>query len=73
MPESAEKILKELTDVGILATDEVTKYDKEIASGSEALMKRLVEDGVVTQYQADKFLAGLASDIAFGVIECCKA
>ena len=66
MPESAEKILQELTDVGLLSPEDVTQYDSVVASGSEALMIRLVEDEVVTQYQADKFLAGLASDIAFG-------
>ncbi len=66
MPESAEKILKELTDVGLLSPEEVTKYDSEVAGGSEKLMERLVEDKVVTEYQARKFLAGQASDIAFG-------
>lgn len=66
MPESAEKILKELTDVGLLSPEEVTKYDSDVASGSEKLMERLVEDQVVTEYQAKKFLAGQASDIAFG-------
>lgn len=66
MPESAEKILKELTDVGLLSPEEVTKYDSEAANGSEKLMERLVEDQVVTEYQAKKFLAGQASDIAFG-------
>lgn len=66
MPESAEKILKELTDVGLLSPEEVTKYDSDAASGSERLMERLVEDQVVTEYQAKKFLAGQASDIAFG-------
>lgn len=66
MPESAEKILKELTDVGLLSPEEVTQYDSEAASGSEILMERLVKDGVVTEYQAKKFLAGQASDIAFG-------
>ncbi len=66
MPESAEKILKELTDVGILSPGEATKYDEALASGSEALMQRLVEDQVVTEYQAEKFLSGQASDIAFG-------
>jgi serine/threonine protein kinase len=66
MPESAQKILKELTDVGLLSPEQATKYDSEIASGAERLMERLVEDGVVTEYQAKKFLAGEASDIAFG-------
>lgn len=66
MPESAEKILKELTDVGLLSPKEVTKYDLDAASGSEKLMERLVADQVVTEYQAKKFLAGQASDIAFG-------
>lgn len=66
MPESAEKLLNELTAAGILSPDEATKFDQEIEVGVEALLDRLVADGRITQYQADKFLAGKASDIYFG-------
>ena len=66
MAESAEQLIHELTEAGILSSDEVTSYDREIAVGVEAFLERLVEDGRITQYQADKFLAGQASDIYFG-------
>ena len=66
MPESAERLLSELTAAGILSPDEATQFDREIAVGAEALLERLVADGRITQYQADKFLAGKASDIYFG-------
>lgn len=66
MPESAEKLLNELTAAGILSSAEVTQFGREIAVGIEALLDRLVADERITQYQADKFLAGKASDIYFG-------
>lgn len=66
MPESAQKVLSELTNAGLLSSDEVTKYDDVIAVGVEALLERLVEEKRITQYQARKFLAGESSDIYFG-------
>ena len=66
MAESAEQLIHELTQAGILSSDEVTSYDQAIAVGVEAFLERLVRDGRITQYQAEKFLAGQASDIYFG-------
>ena len=66
MPQSAEKLLNELTAAGILSADEATKFGEEIAVGVEALLDRLVADKRITRYQADKFLAGKSSDIYFG-------
>ena len=66
MAESAEQLVHELTRAGILTSDEVTSYDEVIAVGVDALLERLVQDGRITEYQRQKFLAGEASDIYFG-------
>ena len=66
MAPSAEQILHELTQAGLLSSDEVTQFDAEIQVGVEALLNRLIELGHITRYQADKFAAGEASDICFG-------
>lgn len=66
MAESAQNVLHELTQAGLLSSDYATKYGEEIETGAEALLTRLVSDGHITQYQADKFLSGKASDIYFG-------
>ena len=66
MPESAQKVLSELTNAGLLSSDEVTKYDDVVKVGVEALLDRLVEEERITRYQAQKFLAGESSDIYFG-------
>ena len=66
MPESAQKVLSELTNAGLLSSDEVTKYDDFVKVGVEALLERLVEEKRITEYQARKFLAGESSDIYFG-------
>lgn len=66
MPESAQKVLSELTNAGLLSSDEVTKYDDVVKVGVEALLERLVEEKRITDYQARKFLAGESSDIYFG-------
>ncbi len=66
MPESAQKVLHDLTSAGLLSSDEVTKFDREVEVGVDALLERLVADGRITKYQADKFLAGQAGDITFG-------
>ena len=64
--ESALKVLHELTAAGLLSSDAVTRFGQEIESGSEALLAKLVDDEVITQYQATKFHEGKASDICFG-------
>ena len=66
MPESAQKVLHEMTAAGLLSSDEVTKYDVEVNSGVDALLDRLVEEDRITTYQAEKFRDGQASDIYFG-------
>ncbi|MEM9410262.1 MAG: serine/threonine-protein kinase [Planctomycetota bacterium] len=66
MPESAQKVLHELTAAGLLSSDEVTKYDVEANTGVDALLERLIEEERITKYQAEKFRAGQASDIYFG-------
>ncbi len=66
MAESAQQVIHELTQAGLLSSDEVTQFGAEIKVGVAALLKRLVEDGRITQYQADKFQSGDASDIHFG-------
>ncbi|MCH2183497.1 MAG: serine/threonine protein kinase [Mariniblastus sp.] len=66
MAHSAQQIIHELTQAGLLSSDEVTQFDAEIRVGVEALLARLVELGHITRYQADKFAAGEASDICFG-------
>ena len=66
MAESAQKVIHELTQAGLLSSEHVTKYGEEIDTGADALLTRLVEDGHITEYQADKFKNGKASDIYFG-------
>ena len=66
MAESAHKVLHELTAAGLLSSDHATKYGEEIQTGADALLTRLVSDGHITEYQADKFRSGQASDIYFG-------
>ena len=66
MAESAQKVLHELTAAGLLSSDHATKYGEELETGSDALLSKLVSDGHITTYQADKFKAGKASEIYFG-------
>ena len=66
MAESAHKVLHELTAAGLLSSDHATKYGEEIDTGTDALLSKLVGDGHITEYQAEKFKAGKASDIYFG-------
>ncbi|MEM9943375.1 MAG: serine/threonine-protein kinase [Planctomycetota bacterium] len=66
MAESAQKVLHELTQGGLLSSDHVTKYGEELDTGADALLTRLVEDGRITQYQANKFKEGRSADIYFG-------
>lgn len=66
MAESAQKVLHELTAAGLLSSDHATKYGEEIDTGADALLNKLVGDGHITEYQAEKFKAGKASDIYFG-------
>jgi serine/threonine protein kinase len=64
--ESALKVFHELTAAGLLSSDAVTRFSDEIESGAVALLDKLLAENVITQYQADKFLSGQASDICFG-------
>lgn len=66
MAESAQKVLHELTAAGLLSSDHATEYGDELETGSDALLSKLVSDGHITKYQAEKFKAGKASDIYFG-------
>lgn len=66
MSESAQEVLHELTAAGLLSSDQATHYGKEIATGTEVLLQKLVNDGRITEYQAQKFREGKASDIYFG-------
>ena len=66
MAESAQKVLHELTAAGLLSSDHATKYGDEIDTGADALLSRLVDDGHITDYQAEKFKSGKATDIYFG-------
>lgn len=66
MPDSAQKVLHELTAAGLLSADRATDFDAELKTGADALLTRLVADGHITKYQAEKFLNGQASDIYFG-------
>jgi serine/threonine protein kinase len=66
MPESAHKVLHELTAAGLVSADQATDFDAELKTGAEALLTRLVADGHITEYQSQKFLQGQASDIYFG-------
>ena len=64
--ESALKVLHELTAAGLLSSDAVTRFSTEIESGTEALLEKLIAEEVITLWQAEKFRAGLASDIFLG-------
>ena len=64
--ESALKVLHELTAAGLLSSDAVTRFNTEIESGADALLDKLLAEKVITQWQADKFRAGQASDIVLG-------
>lgn len=66
MAESAKKVLQEVTAAGLLSSDHVTDYSKEIDTGAEALISKLIKDGCVTEYQAEKFRSGQSSEIYFG-------
>ena len=67
MPQdSALKVLHELTAAGLLSSDAVTRFSTEIESGADALLDKLLAENVITQWQADKFRAGQASDIFLG-------
>jgi serine/threonine protein kinase len=66
MAESAKKVLKEVTAAGLLSSDHVTDYSQEIDTGADALISKLIKDGCVTEYQADKFRSGQSSEIYFG-------
>ena len=64
--DSALKVLHELTAAGLLSSDAVTRFSTEIESGADALLDKLLAENVITQWQADKFRAGQASDIFLG-------
>lgn len=66
MAESAQKVLHELTAAGLLSSDHATQYGEELETGADALLNKLVSDGHITLYQAEKFREGKASDIYFG-------
>ena len=66
MAESAKKVLQEVTAAGLLSSDHVTDYSKEIDTGADALISKLIKDGCVTEYQAEKFRTGQSSEIYFG-------
>ena len=66
MAESAKKVLQEITAAGLLSSDHVTDYSKEIDTGADALISKLIKDGCVTEYQAEKFRSGQSSEIYFG-------
>ena len=66
MTQSAQQVVHELTQAGLLSSDEVTQFNTEIKVGVDALLKRLVEQRRITQYQADKFQSGDGGDICFG-------
>ncbi len=66
MAESAHEVLKELTAAGLLSADHATEFGEEIQTGADALLTRLVSDGLITEYQAEKFLNGQSGDIYFG-------
>ena len=51
MAESAKKVLQEITAAGLLSSDHVTDYSKEIDTGADALISKLIKDGCVTEYQ----------------------
>lgn len=66
MAESAKKVLQEVTAAGLLSSDHVTDYSKEIDTGADALISKLIKDGCVTEYQAEKFRSGQSAEIYFG-------
>ena len=43
MAESAKKVLQEVTAAGLLSSDHVTDYSKEIDTGAEALISKLIK------------------------------
>ena len=65
-PIRRKKILHEITQAGLLSSDQITKFDREVETGVEALLNRLISEGNITAYQADKFRMGLSADICFG-------
>lgn len=66
MAESAKKVLKEVTAAGLLSSEYVSNYSKEINTSADALISKLIKDGCVTEYQAEKFRSGQSSEIYFG-------
>jgi serine/threonine protein kinase len=66
MADSAHKVLHDITQAGLLSSDQVTKFDRVVETGTDALLNKLIEEGHITSYQADKFRLGLSSDICFG-------
>ena len=66
MAESAQKILHEVTQAGLISADQITKFDRIVETGVEPLLEKLLAEGHITEYQADKFRQGLTADIAFG-------
>ena len=66
MADSAKKVLQEITAAGLLSSDHVTDYAKEVNTSADALISKLIKDGCVTEYQAEKFRTGQSSEICFG-------
>ena len=67
MPSSPEQIIRDLTAVGLVSSDEVTQFaSQHTETGAEQLLAALVEAGKITQYQADRFGQGSVNEIAFG-------
>ncbi len=67
MPPTREELIKDLTDAGLVSSDEVTKIESASGStGIDSLLSHLVEAGKITQYQADKFGSGNGGEVAFG-------
>ena len=75
MPASREKIIEQLTDAGLVSSEEVTQFAAgsnpenaagEVGSGIQQLLESLVARGKITRYQADKFESDRGAEIAFG-------
>ena len=67
MPPTREELIKDLTEAGLVSSDEVTKIESIAGStGIESLLSHLVESGKITEYQAEKFGSGNSGKIAFG-------